>query len=352
MRRLDSTASYSEDSADTRSYANEYGELKRLIKQSRLLDKQPGYYAFKVLITSVMLAGGVAFLVLVDSFWLQLLNAVYLAFVFGQISFIGHDTGHQQIFRSPRNNDIMGLLVNLVLGLSRTWWVDKHNRHHSNPNQLSLDPDTFIPVLAYSEEQALGKRGLYRLTVKYQSYIFLPLLSLEGVGVRLAGAQYLLHRRAKYAITEPLLMALHMVPYVGVPIYLLGPWQGLVFLVIHQLLFGLYLGSVFAPNHKGMPVLEEEDRMDFLKQQVMTSRNVKSHPIVDFWYGGLNYQIEHHLFPTMPRNRLREAQKIVKGFCKTHSIPYYETGILRSYQEILQYLHQVSAPLRAADRKS
>ena len=79
---------------------------------------------------------------------------------------------------------------------------------------------------------------------------------------------------------------------------------------------------------------------------MLTSRNVKSSPINDLLYGGVNYQIEHHLFPNLPRNKLREAQKIVKAFCNTHSIPYHETGVLQSQREILQYLHEVSAPLR------
>jgi fatty acid desaturase len=73
---------------------------------------------------------------------------------------------------------------------------------------------------------------------------------------------------------------------------------------------------------------------------------VRAHPLTDFWYGALNYQIEHHLFPTMPRNKLREAQQIVRAYCEQHSIPYHETGMLQSYQEILGYLHAVSAPLR------
>ncbi|MDP8950858.1 MAG: fatty acid desaturase, partial [Actinomycetota bacterium] len=87
---------------------------------------------------------------------------------------------------------------------------------------------------------------------------------------------------------------------------------------------------------------------DFLRRQVLTSRNVTAHPLTDFWYGGLNYQIEHHLFPSMPRNKLREAQSIVKAFCREHAIAYHETSVLRSYREILQHLHEVGAPLREA----
>ena len=86
--------------------------------------------------------------------------------------------------------------------------------------------------------------------------------------------------------------------------------------------------------------------MDFLHRQVLTSRNVRAHPILDTWYGGLNYQIEHHLFPAMPRSSLAEAQRIIRAYCQQHAISYHETGMVRSYREILASLHAVGAPLR------
>jgi fatty acid desaturase len=131
---------------------------------------------------------------------------------------------------------------------------------------------------------------------------------------------------------------------------LLGMLQGLAFIVVHQTLFGLYLGSVFAPNHKGMLVLKSNSSLDRLRQQVLTARNVRSHPLIDFWFGGLNYQIEHHLFPHLARNQLKAAQRTVKGFCQAHAIPYCETGIIQSYCDTLRYLHHVSAPLRQAGK--
>ena len=107
------------------------------------------------------------------------------------------------------------------------------------------------------------------------------------------------------------------------------------------------MGGTFAPNHKGMPVFDKDSGMDFFRLQVLTSRNVKPHPITDLVYGGLNYQIEHHLFPNMPRNNLRKAQKIVREFCQEKSITYHETSVIGSNWEILTYLHRMSRPLRA-----
>ena len=89
-----------------------------------------------------------------------------------------------------------------------------------------------------------------------------------------------------------------------------------------------------------------ESRKDYLRCQVLTSRNIKAHPVTDFLFGGLNYQIEHHLFPSVPRNRMRELQQIVKTFCSDRSVSYHETTALGSYKEIIDHLDEVSAPLR------
>ena len=331
------------------SITDEYAKLKQMVKQRGLLERQLGYYVFKGLSTLAMLAVSLAFLVLVDVFWLQLINAMFLGFVFAQIGYVGHDAGHRQIFHSVRNNEIISLAICFLLAFERTWWLDKHNRHHSNPNHTALDPDADLPVIAFTKEQALKKKGFYRFIVTHQVFFFYPMLCLEGLGLRLAGIQYALANKIKYPLAEPMLMLGHGVAYFGLLFLFLSFWHVLLFFLVHQLVFGLIVGSAFAPNHKGMLMLGEDgsDDLDFLRRQVLTSRNVRGNVLTDFWYGGLNYQIEHHLFPNMPRNKLRETQKVVKEFCMGHSIPYHETGLIQSQKEILQALYLESAPLRS-----
>ena len=326
---------------------NEYAQLKRLVKDAGLLEKNPGHYAIKMAVNLSLLALSVAVLTLVDIVWLQMLNAAFLAFIIVQISYTGHDLGHKQVFRSSQNNDRLGLFVSFLIGINRTWWVEKHNEHHSNPNDLDMDPDIELPVVAFSQDQARDMRGIARLIVRYQAFLFYPLVSCEGFVLRLSGIRYMLGNRLMFPIAEPIMMAGHIGVYAGLVFWSLPVWQGILFIAVNQLLFGLYIGSTFAPNHKGMLMLDGNTQLDFLRKQVLTARNVKSSPLNDLLYGGLNYQIEHHLFPSMPRNRLKEAQKIVMPFCKEHSISYHETGVVQSQREILQFLHHVSAPLRA-----
>jgi fatty acid desaturase len=329
---------------------NQYAQLKRLIKQNGLLDRQPAYYAAKTAFTLGLLAVSLALLLVLGNTWFQLLNAVYLAVVFVQISLLAHDFGHRQFsFRTPSKNDWATLLLgNLLLGLSRQWWIDKHNQHHAHPNQLDVDPDVDIPLLAFEEEQAFEKRGLARFVVKYQAVLIFPLSLLQSLSMLRSSVEFLASRKARRPLTESSLIVVHFALYFALLFFFLEPLQAALFVAFHRGLCGTYLVSIFAPNHKAMPLLERDSEADFLRPQVLTSRNVVAHPVTDFWYGGLNYQIEHHLFPRLPRNKLKEAQPIIKRFCQDHSIAYHETGVLQSYREILQHLHEVGAPLREA----
>ncbi len=326
----------------------DYAELKRRIVAAGLLKKQPGYYIFNASVRLALLGASIALLFLINSLWLQLLHAPSLALAFTQLGYLGHDGVHRQIFRSTHRNYVVGLAINFLLGISRTWWVDTHNEHHADPNDLALDPHTALPVFAFSEEQARSKEGFLRHIVGYQGFYFFPVLLLEGVGIRAASIQFLLAREVKGKWREASLMVFHFAIYFSLLFYALSWWHAVLFIAVHQSLLGLYMGSVFAPNHKGMPTFSREDNIGFLRRQVLTSRNVVGNPVADFWYGGLNYQIEHHLFPSMPRNKLKEAQPIVQAFCEERSISYAESGAFRSNVEILQFLHQVSAPLRRA----
>jgi fatty acid desaturase len=329
--------------------ASDYSELSRRIKQAGLLRRRPAYYAAKSASTAVLLvAGWTAFFLLGDSWW-QLVTAVFLAFAFTQIAFLGHDAGHRQIFGTRRANGLLGLVLgNLLIGVSYTWWVGKHNRHHSNPNHTDLDPDVTIGVLAFTAAQASDKRGLVRAVVRFQAYLFFPLLLLEAGHLHAASIKAVLGGRERLDRVEALLLLVHAGTYFATLLLVLSPLRAAAFLLLQQGLFGLYLGCCFAPNHKGMPILEEGKEPDYLRRQVLTSRNVRGSRMVDFLMGGLNYQIEHHLFPSMPRPNLRRAQPLVRAFCTERGVSYSESSVFGAYGEALRHLHQASVPLRPA----
>ena len=328
-----------------------YSQLKSRMQRRGLLKKQPGFLTVRILGNLALLLISLAILFLSNNIFLQIANAVFMAFVFGQIGFVAHDTGHRQAYSTPATNDLVGMLhANLLLGMSQGWWVRKHNRHHANPNHSDLDPDIGMVIMAFTEKDALAKRGFNRFMVRYQAVFLFPLLLFEGLSLRIGSLMFVMRERSRYRALEIVLILLNLVWFAGTIFLALGATKGLLFIIIQQALFGFYMGSVFAPNHKGMPVISQKEELDFLHLQILTARNIHPHPITDYWYGGLNYQIEHHLFPGLARNQLKRASEIVMAFCQENAIPYHSTSVLGSYSEILSSYHQISAPLRRNSR--
>jgi fatty acid desaturase len=316
--------------------ASDFAQLSAEIKQAGLLARRRGYYYARITANLAAYAGAwVAFALLGDSWW-QLAVAAALAVMTTQLAFIGHDAGHKQIFTSKRWNEVAGYVHSGLTGVSYDWWVGKHNRHHANPNHEDEDPDVDISVLAFTHRQAAAKRGALRWVASHQAVLFFPLLLLEG---------FALHWHSiRHSGRERSLMIAHVVVYLAVVFWVLSPVHAIAFVLVHQGLWGFYMGCSFAPNHKGMPVLSAGHSLDFLRKQVLTSRNIRGGWFVDFLLGGLNYQIEHHLFPSMPRPHLKRAQLIVSEFCRQRGISYAQCGLFRSYGHVLRHLHEMSCP--------
>jgi fatty acid desaturase len=324
----------------------DYGELSQLVRKAGLLRRRYGYYAVKITLNVLAFAGGwVAFFHVGDSWW-QLFLALFFAVMFAQLSFIGHDAGHKQIFRSGRANDVVGFWHGGMVGLSYASWMSQHTRHHTSPNHEDDDPDIHIPAIAFTEEQAQERRGFFRWMAKYQAFFFFPLLLLEGFSLHVASVKALWRKDLRSRRVELVLLVGHFAAYLSAVFIVLSPLTAVAFILVHQCLWGVYMGCSFAPGHKGMPTIAPGQKIDFLRRQVLTSRNVRGGRWVDFTLGALNYQVEHHLFPSMPRPNLRLAQPIVRAFCAQKGVEYSQCGWLRTYGYVLQHLHAVGAPLR------
>ena len=231
-----------------------YTQLSRQVKQAGLLERRRGWYAARVGLNLVLLAAGWAVFAMVGGSWWQLVVAAYLAVVFTQLAFVGHDAGHRQIFRSRRANDLVGLLhANLGVGISFGWWVPKHDRHHTNPNHEDLDPDVGITALAFTPDQANSRHGLVRLLARYQAWLFFPLLLLEAAQLHLASIKAIVRGRDRTNAVEGLLLLVHVAAYFTALLLVLSPWQAVAFVVVQQGLFGLYLGCAFAPTTRACP---------------------------------------------------------------------------------------------------
>lgn len=321
---------------------SEYGQLMKQVQAAGLLDRSALGYVPRIAVLAAMAAmGGLAFALLGSSWW-QMLVAVWAAVLSAQLGFLGHDAGHHQVFRDRRPNVRFGTWVSgLGIGLSYGWWVDKHTRHHQHPNDTSVDPDVGRGVLAWSAEQAQGRPPLLRFVARHQAALFAVLLTFEALHLHINSIRSVVAAPRRRWL-EGVLLVVHDLTYGGLLIWWLSPWQAVAFVAVHQGLFGLYLGASFAPNHKGMHMPAPGEKLDFLRRQVLTSRNVTGGRLLSAVLGGLDHQIEHHLFPSMPSRNLARCRPLVRAFCRLHDVPYQEVGLLRSYAVGLRFLGGVA----------
>ncbi|WP_295701864.1 acyl-CoA desaturase [Lapillicoccus sp.] len=329
-----------------RDHVSTYAVLLQQMRDHGLMRRRLGFYwVYAAILFGSLGLLGVAFALLGDS-WLQLLVATGLAVIFAQFGFLGHDAAHRQIFASSRWNVWSARIIStLFIGLSHGWWVHKHNKHHNSPNQLDTDPDIAPGVLAFTPELATARAaipGFAGWFTRHQGWFFFPLLMLEGLALHVAGIRTLIERRdLPHRLLEAVLLTVRLVGYVAVLFVFLPPSKAVAFLGLQLAVFGVLLGGSFAPNHKGMPIVPRGMRLDFVQRQVVMSRNIRGSWFVDSAMGGLNYQIEHHLFPSMARPNLKRAKPLVEAFCREHGITYTEVSLPASYGIVVRYLNTV-----------
>jgi len=324
--------------------------LTSRVSAAGLMRRRYGFYWGVFGAAAAALAGVWTGVVLLDDSWLQLILAGALGLIFAQLGFLGHEACHRQIFRSARWNEWTGRVISgLLVGISYGWWMNKHSRHHASPNHLGKDPDIDNRTVAFSSEAADSRRGLSAWLAQRQGIFFLPLLTLEGLSLHASSIRRVLGRRPiKHRPVEITFLAVRILGYLGLIFLLLPPGMAAAFVGVQVVVFGLLLGGAFAPNHIGMPIVPRGMSVDFVRRQVLMSRDVRGGPVVRFFMGGLDTQVEHHLFPGMPRPNLRRAQAIVRSYCHEHGISYTETSLWRAYAIILRYLNRVGLKHRNA----
>jgi len=328
-----------------------FAELLQRVKAEGLLDLDPRYYVGRLALnTSLLLAGLVAFFAIGDS-WFTLIVAVWMGLCGGQSAFMWHDAGHKAMFRSKNLANAVGYFhANLVNGVSYGWWVNHHNRHHSHPNHLDMDPDIGRRTAIFDIKQYASRTRTQKFVVRYQSVLFFVLLVLENGKQQKTAIKAIAKGETKHPVLESAILVARAAIYLTAVFTVLSPLLAVAFILVQTAALGIYFGLIFAPNHKGMAIRDgEEETLDWLERQVLTSRNIRPSWLMDFLYGGLNYQVEHHLFPAMPQKSLPRARELTREYCAERGVPYVEMGFWASYKEVATFLHDVSAPVRSGE---
>lgn len=322
-----------------------YTEVLRRVREAGLLEKDPAFYIKRLIAISAISVGlwvAVIWVAGNASAWLAVPLLALLGVMSAQYGFIAHEAAHRQVFHNNHANDWVGrILANLFAGLSYGFWMRKHNRHHAKPNQIGQDPDIAIRVLSFTTESLEAKRGPEKILSKNQGWLFPILLFFTGFDLLLDSILAVTRKGARYRAFEFTLMLIRQVAPFVILWVLFGVWAALGLWLVQMLAFGFFMGGAFAPNHKGMPLVAKDAKIDFFERQVLTSRNIKSTWLTDNLMGGLNFQVEHHLFPSMARPHLKAAGKIAREYCQEIGVPFTETGLFASYGVIIRHLNKV-----------
>ncbi|GAA4192530.1 acyl-CoA desaturase [Gryllotalpicola kribbensis] len=324
--------------------STDFAELSEQVKEAGLLRRRRVYYWSKFWLITIVLAFLVVLFVRGGNSWWQMPLAGVFAVAFTQAAFLGHDAAHRQVFQSGRWNNWASLIMgNLFVGMSVGWWNNKHTRHHANPNRIGYDPDLDIPVVQPGGLMRLRERSrLARWTLDHQSIGFFPFLFFQGLILHISSFGRVFGRaNVPHRSVEISLMLARLGGFIGLTFLVLSPGRAGTFLGIEFAVFGFYLGAVFAINHMGMPLVPKSQKLDFFRRQVLTGRNIRGGQLTSFTMGGLNYQIEHHLFPSMARPQLRHAAPLVRAFCKERNVTYTETGIRQAFRSVTNYIDNV-----------
>ena len=335
-----------------RRTVSHFSEVLRQVKAAGLLNKKPSFYVIRLGIISAIAgalwvgAGFAGVLTAGHGAWIIVGFAIagLLGILSAQYGFIAHEAAHRQIFRSNKANDWTGLvLANLFAGLSYGFWLRKHNKHHQKPNQIGEDPDIAIRVLAFTPEARDAKKGIERWFTNRQGYLFPLLLLFTGFDLLLDSLASLKRKDRRIGtrfLEFSLVVVRQVAPYVAMAVIFGWLWA-IALWVFMMMVFGLFMGAAFAPNHKGMPLIPKGAKVDFFERQVLTSRNIKGSWINDNLMGGLNYQVEHHLFPSMARPYLAKAHAIVGEYCRQNDVTLVEMNLMASYKVVITYLNKV-----------
>ncbi|MGM1016955.1 MAG: fatty acid desaturase family protein [Actinomycetota bacterium] len=327
--------------------ARAYNQVSQVVRETGLLARATWFYIFVGAGLAVAFGGAITGFILLGDSWFQLLIAAALGVLFTQLAFLAHEAAHRQILSSGPANFRLARILAGIVGMSYSWWDSKHTRHHGNPNRVGKDPDIEIDTISFLDEDAAKSRGIVRLITRKQGYFFFPLLMLEGLNLHFISFKYLFSRKPVKGRWIELGIITTRFAVILIPVFLMLPLgMAFAFMGVQLAVFGVYMGASFAPNHKGMPVIAPDAKLDFFTKQVRTSRNITGGWWATWLMGGLNYQVEHHLFPNMPRSNLSKAREIVRDYCIANDVPYTETTLIQSYGIVIEYLNRVGLAAR------
>jgi delta8-fatty-acid desaturase len=340
-----------------------YRKLRSELWKTGMFKPSWSFYLAAHAIWISLLAAGIATLVYATPGWLSTIAAaVLVGFALQQAAFIGHDAAHYGV-SSPKAgggfNALSWFQVTVIFGASATMWTDDHSLHHAITMRAQEDPQfDYLPIWLVSEKELLVPgfvlSDIARVLVSVQHYTFLPF--------SIIGGRLLFHSVSAVSAIKGALFAPNAGLRFNYAMDALGLLMyGIWFSAVVNLVPTLTLRMVFVAlcyatvgilhvqlllSHVATDSLtpDEEESVGFFEFQMRTTRNITTDSWLEAWFhGGLEYQIEHHLFPQLPRHSLATVKPKVQQLCEETGVEYKSTGFWEAIGEILGHLKELAA---------
>ncbi|EJD74867.1 hypothetical protein LOAG_17879 [Loa loa] len=332
-----------------------FNHFRVQVRKLGLFEANNTFY-FRKICEAIGLLSLAIFLQLQERF---ILSALILGLAWQQLGWLIHEYAHHQHFKNHYWNDLTSYIVgNLLQGFSSGGWKEQHNMHHAATNVIGRDGDiNLLPFWAVVPSDLQQMQGSWILKIIPYQHIYwtiaFPFLRISWLlqsiifVANMSNSCFEIHR--KRATIERLALLLHWC-MILLQLYYLPTFQiRLIYFFISQLFAGFLLAHVVTYNHYSTQKFKHDDLIlnSYVCLQLHTTRNMRPGILIDWLWGGLNYQIEHHLFPSMPRHNLKTVMPLVKEFCMKNNLPYMVNGYFEGW---LMEIQQMAAIGKLAQR--
>ncbi|XP_005090573.1 acyl-CoA (8-3)-desaturase isoform X1 [Aplysia californica] len=269
-----------------------------------------------------------------------LLSLIFITTVEAQVGYIQHDFGHLSVFkRSKWNHALHYFSLGFIKGASPAWWNHMHYQHHAKPNVMDKDPDVRLDALFVVGEHMpveVAKNRKKSMPYNWQNYYFFllgpPLLFPVYFQIMLFKFIY-----SRKAYLDLLMVIIFFIKFFYLFVPLLGVGGSLIYYFSFRCLESHWFTWVAQSNHIPMEINHDEG-LPWLQLQLQATCNVSKSVFNDWFTGHLNFQIEHHLFPTMPRHNLYKIAPLVKSLCEKHNVSYVVKPLSTAFADIVRSL--------------
>ncbi|XP_057836734.2 acyl-lipid (9-3)-desaturase [Cryptomeria japonica] len=316
--------------------SKDYRRLLGDLKKAGLFKRPKYVYGLIGLLMVAMLVMSVVGVLFYEGFWTHVACGVLMGAVWTQSGWIGHDSGHCGLVGNKRIDRIIQLVAgNGLTGISIAWWKRNHNAHHIACNSLEFDPDLqYIPLFAVSSrffcslysyfyDRKMSFDGVARVLVCYQHWTFYPVMAIARINLFGQSIVLLLSKKKIPDRAKEIVGLVAFWIWFPLLISCMPTWSERSAFVLSSFMVTGVQHVQFCLNHFSSSVyVGRPCSKNWFESQTKGTLDISCSPWLDWFHGGLQHQVEHHLFPRLPRHNLRKIAPFVKPLCLKYQLPY------------------------------